>query len=235
LTTLPKNHNVDQKGDAKKGGRRVSAMTEFMANPDFFASLLLFATFYSLATASVVMALFIYNRKYPVLINSVVLYIFFFIAFSLYLLRNEQIMEALKTAQEPEHLSKTNTWLLLVLIFVTLVLDTISLRRISKGFAEARADIKASVKALIPSNSMWKPEQGLTENIIKKYRITEAEQTVANLALLGKSNKEIAGKLHKAVGTVEAQLKSVYQKTGAPGRYALISLVANSKTEENDE
>ena len=209
-------------------------MIDFMTNPNFFTSLLLFMTFYSLATASVVMALFIYNRKYPVLINGVVLYIFFFIAFSLYLLKNEQTMETLKTAQEPEHLSKTNTWLLLVLIFVILVLDTISLRRISKGFAEARADIAASVKALIPPNSIWKPEQGLTEKIIQKYRITEAEQTVANLALLGKSNKEIANKLHKAVGTVEAQLKSVYQKTGAPGRYALITMVANSKTVENE-
>jgi DNA-binding CsgD family transcriptional regulator len=210
-------------------------MIEFMANYNFFSGLLLSVAFYSLATASVVMALFIYNRKYPVLVNGVVLYIFFFIAFSQYLLRNEQIMEALKTAQEPEHLSKTNTWLLFVLIFVILVLDTISLRRISKGFVEARADIEASVKALIPSNSMWRPEQGLTENMIRKYRITEAEQTVANLALLGKSNKEIAGKLHKAVGTVEAQLKSVYQKTGAPGRYALIALAANSRTVENEE
>jgi len=210
-------------------------MVEFMANFNFFSGLLLCAAFYSLATASVVMALFIYNRKYPVLINGVLLYIFFFIAFSQYLLRNEQIMEALKTAQEPEPLSKTNTWLLLVLLFVILVLDTISLRRISKGFVEARADIEASVKALIPSNSIWKPEQGLTENIIQKYRVTEAEQAVANLVLLGKSNKEIAGKLHKAVGTVEAQLKSVYQKTGAPGRYALIALVANSKTGENDK
>jgi DNA-binding NarL/FixJ family response regulator len=143
-------------------------------------------------------------------------------------------MEALKTAQEPEYMSKTNTWLLPVLLCVILVLDTISLRRISIGFVEARADIAASVKALIPQNSMWKPEQGLTEKIIQKYRITEAEQIVTNLALLGKSNKEIASKLHKAVGTVEAQLKSVYQKTGAPGRYALITLVANSKTEENE-
>jgi DNA-binding CsgD family transcriptional regulator len=206
-----------------------------MENPDFFSGLLLFVIFYSLATASVVMALFIYNRKYPVLINGIVLYIFFFIAFSQYLLRNEQIMEALKTAQEPEQLSKTSTWLLLVLIFVTLVLGTVSLRRISKGFTEARADIEASVRALIPLNSIWRPEQGLTEKIIQKYRITEAEQAAANLALLGKSNKEIASKLHKAVGTVEAQLKSVYQKTGAPGRYALIALVANSKTAENEE
>ena len=204
-------------------------------NPIFFTRLLLFVTFYSLAISSVAMALFIFNRKYPVLFNAVVIYIFFFIAFSQYLLINEQMLEALKTAQGTDYLSKTNIWLLLVLIFGILVFDTISIIRISKGFVEARADITASVKALIPLNSMWKPEQGLTGKIIQKYRITEAEEAVANLALLGKSNKEIASKLHKAVGTVEAQLKSVYQKTGAPGRYALIALVANSKTVDNEE
>jgi DNA-binding CsgD family transcriptional regulator len=209
-------------------------MIEFMESPAFLTRFILFATFYSLASASVAVALFIYNRKYPVLINAVILYIFFFVSFSLFLIQNEQIIEALKTAREPEQLSKTNTWMLLVLLFAILVLDTISIKIISKGFVEARADIEASVKAIIQENSMWKLEQGLTEKIIKKYRIIEAEQIVANLALLGKSNKEIAGKLHKAVGTVEAQLKSIYQKTGASGRYALISLVANSITVEKE-
>jgi len=45
---------------------------------------------------------------------------------------------------------------------------------------------------------------------------------------LGKSNKEIANTLHKSVGTIEAQLKSVYQKTEAPGRFALIALASKS-------
>jgi len=210
-------------------------MIEFMANSKFITSLLLSVTFYSLATATVAMALFIFSRKYPALINAVVLYIFWIFAFSQYLLKNEQMIEVLETAQEPEHLSKNIPWLFLVLIFGILVIDTISIIKISKGWKTARADIEASVKALIPPNSTWKPEQGLTEKITQKYRITEAEQIVANLALLGKSNKEIADKLHKAVGTVEAQLKSVYQKTGAPGRYALIALVANSKTLKNEE
>ena len=200
-----------------------------MANPNFFPSLLLSVTFYSLATATVAMALFIFSRKYPALINAVILYIFWIFAFSQYVLREEQRIEALKTAQEPGYLSGPDTWLIIILAFGILVFDTISIIRISKGWRAARADIEASVKALIPPNSMWKPEQGLTENIIQKYQITEAERAVVNFALLGKSNKEIASKLYKAVGTVEAQLKSVYQKTGAAGRYALISLVANSK------
>ena len=210
-------------------------MIEFIANPRFFTGLLLFVTFYSFASSVIALALFLFNRKYPALINGVVLFILSFIALWQYILTNEQRIEALITAQEPEYLSKTNTWLFLVLIFGILVLGTIAIKTNSKGFKAARTDIAASVKALIPPNSMWKPEQGLTENIIQKYQITEAERAVANLALLGKSNKEIAVKLHKAVGTVEAQLKSVYQKTGVPGRYALIALVANSKTVENEE
>jgi hypothetical protein len=48
-------------------------MIEFMADPQFFTGLWLGVTFYSLAAASVAMALFIYNRKYPVLINGIVL------------------------------------------------------------------------------------------------------------------------------------------------------------------
>jgi DNA-binding CsgD family transcriptional regulator len=200
-------------------------MIEFIANPGFFTSLLLFVTFYSFASSVIALALFLFNRKYPALINGVILFILSFVALWQYILI---------TTQEPEYLSKTNTWLFLVLISGILVLGTITIKTNSKGFKVARADIAASVKALIPPNSMWKPEQGLTENIIQKYQITEAERAAANLALLGKSNKEIASKLHKAVGTVEAQLKSVYQKTGAPGRYALISLVANLKTVENE-
>ena len=209
-------------------------MIAFMANPAFIIRLLPFVAFLSLASSTIALLLFTLNRKYPALIDGVVLFIFSCIAFSQYQLINKHRIEALITAQGHEYLSKNNIWLLLVLIFGILVLNTIAFIRNYKGFKAAYADMAASVKALIPPNSMWRPEQGLTENIIQKYRITEAEQTVANLALLGKSNKEIASKLHKAVGTVEAQLKSVYQKTGAPGRYALITLVANSKTAENE-
>ena len=207
-------------------------MIEFIANPKIIIRLLSFVTFFCIATSSVSMALYIYNRKYRVLINGAVLFILSIITFSQYRLINEQWIKSIITDRKLEYLSKTNTLLLLGLIFGILVLNTISIIKNYKGFANARADIEASVKALISNNSMWKPEHGLTENIIQKYRITEAERAAANLALLGKSNKEIAVKLHKAVGTVEVQLKSVYQKTGAQGRYALISLVANSKTNE---
>ena len=210
-------------------------MIAFMANSGFFTSLLLFVTFLSFASCTIALLIFTLNRKYPALIDSIVLFVLSLITLWQYQLINKQRIETLITAQGHEYLSKTNTWLLLVLVFGILILNTIAFIRNNKGFKAVHADMIASAKALIPPNSIWRPEQGLTENIIQKYRITEAEQIVANLALLGKSNKEIAGKLHKAVGTVEAQLKSVYQKTGSPGRYALITLVANSKTVENEK
>ena len=68
-----------------------------------------------------------------------------------------------------------------------ITINTLSLKKSATGFKQARIDIEASIKALIPTNSTWKLENGLTESIVKKYKITEAEHIVANLALLGKS------------------------------------------------
>jgi len=82
-------------------------MIEFIVNPGFFTGLLLFVTFYSFASSVIALALFLFNRKYPALINGVVLFILSFIALWQYILINEQRIEALITAQKPEYLSKT--------------------------------------------------------------------------------------------------------------------------------
>ena len=210
-------------------------MTEILKNQYFFYPLWLGITFFCLASATVVMSLFIYNRKHLVLFKSILLYLFFFIAFSQFLVINENISIALKTANDPDDLSLTRIIIYLISGLIIIIFDIIFLIETSKGFKQARFDIEASVKALIPKNSVWKLENGLTNNFIKKYRISEAELNAANLALLGKSNKEIAGLLHKAVGTIETQLKSVYQKTEVTGRFALIALVAQSVTSEDEE
>ncbi|MDR0443097.1 MAG: LuxR C-terminal-related transcriptional regulator [Treponema sp.] len=210
-------------------------MIELIVDPYFHLAIWLSLTFLCLANASIATSLFGFCRKYSVLINAIVIYIFFFVAFSQYLIWQDKLIEVAKAAHEPEVLSINAAVMLVILALVIFILNIVSIIQNGKGYKAARADIVASVKALIPANSTWKPEQGLTENIIKKYRITEAEQAAANLALLGKSNKEIANMLHKAVSTVEAQLKSVYQKTEAPGRYALIALTAQSTTAGNEE
>ena len=207
---------------------------EILQNTAILIPFLLAVTFYSLVSASVVLALFIYNRKFPVLINVIILYICFFIAFSQYILRNESLIEAIRIGQEQEKLTIIYSSSVFIINIAIIIVCTFSLRNVTKGFIDARSDIVASVKALIPPNSNWKPEQGLTDSIVNKYRITEAEKAVANQALLGLSNKEIATKLNKAVGTVEVQLKSVYQKTESPGRYALMAMVAKSTTAEKE-
>jgi len=210
-------------------------MTEILSNQYFFYPLWLGITFFCLASATVVMSLFIYYRKRLILFKSILLYLFFFIAFSQFLVINENITIALKTANDPGDFSIIKIIIYFVLGLIIIIFDIVFLIDASKGFKQARLDIEASVKALIPKNSIWKLEYGLTNSFIKKYRISEAESNVANLALLGKSNKEIANILHKAVGTIETQLKSIYHKTEVTGRFALIALVAQSVTSEDEE
>jgi DNA-binding CsgD family transcriptional regulator len=72
-------------------------------------------------------------------------------------------------------------------------------------------------------------QSGLSPEFIEKYGLTgrEAEITVALLG--GKSNKEIAALLYIDINTVQTHLTSIYRKTGAPGRYALMSLAGLGK------
>ncbi|MDR2868929.1 MAG: helix-turn-helix transcriptional regulator [Deferribacteraceae bacterium] len=72
---------------------------------------------------------------------------------------------------------------------------------------------------------LWTAEQGLSATFIEKYQLTEREQQVVNILLLGKSDKDIAIELDIAVGTVQSHLKHVYRKTEMAGRFALASLV----------
>jgi DNA-binding CsgD family transcriptional regulator len=76
---------------------------------------------------------------------------------------------------------------------------------------------------------VWTAEKGLSETFIQKYEISPRERQVVESALRGKSNKDIASDLYIAVNTVQVHLQHVYQKTGAPGRYALFALVGLSE------
>ena len=51
--------------------------------------------------------------------------------------------------------------------------------------------------------------------------------------LHGKSNKEISILFNIEVNTVQVHLHNVYQKTGTPGRYALMVLVGWKKETGN--
>jgi DNA-binding CsgD family transcriptional regulator len=68
-------------------------------------------------------------------------------------------------------------------------------------------------------------KSGLSPEFIKKYRLSCRQADVTQSLLLGKRDKEIAVLLNIELNTVKTHLKSVYRKTGARGRFALMALV----------
>src|SRR5262249_54254231 len=66
--------------------------------------------------------------------------------------------------------------------------------------------------------------------------LSETEQRVADLAVQGHTNKQIASTLFMSVRTVEAHLTSVYRKLGIQSRSALASrLIADGPAKAADE
>jgi DNA-binding CsgD family transcriptional regulator len=76
---------------------------------------------------------------------------------------------------------------------------------------------------------VYSPQGGLGPEFIEKYGLTSRETEITDAILRGKSDKDISASLNIAVNTVQAHLKKIYRKTGAPGRYALMVLVGISK------
>ncbi|GHT93231.1 hypothetical protein FACS1894140_6210 [Spirochaetia bacterium] len=72
---------------------------------------------------------------------------------------------------------------------------------------------------------VWTPETGLSPQFCAEFSLSDREKRAAEELLQGKSNKEIAESLCLSVRTVEAHLRNIYRKTGAPNRSALSALV----------
>jgi DNA-binding CsgD family transcriptional regulator len=68
-------------------------------------------------------------------------------------------------------------------------------------------------------------KSGLSPEFIEKYGLSGRQADVTEALLLGKHDKEIAVLLNIDINTVKTHLKKIYRKTGARGRYALMSLV----------
>ncbi|GHV94663.1 hypothetical protein AGMMS50293_09830 [Spirochaetia bacterium] len=62
------------------------------------------------------------------------------------------------------------------------------------------------------------------DEAVRRYGLSRREQEVVLAVLQGKASKEIAGELYISPRTVEFHLQSIYRKTGAAGRFALIAL-----------
>jgi DNA-binding CsgD family transcriptional regulator len=76
---------------------------------------------------------------------------------------------------------------------------------------------------------VYSPQNGLSPEFIEKYGLSDREAEVAEALLRGNADKEIAALLYIAVNTVQVHLKSIYRKTDASGRYALMALVGLDK------
>jgi DNA-binding CsgD family transcriptional regulator len=71
----------------------------------------------------------------------------------------------------------------------------------------------------------YTPQYGLSAEFIKKHGLSKRQAEITEALLRGKSNREIAYSMNIEINTVQVHLQSVYRKTGAPGRYALMALV----------
>ncbi|MGB6058117.1 MAG: helix-turn-helix transcriptional regulator, partial [Microthrixaceae bacterium] len=63
---------------------------------------------------------------------------------------------------------------------------------------------------------------------LRRTSLTPAESRVADLAVSGLSNREIAARLFVTVKTVEFHLSRVYRKLGARARGDLAALIASA-------
>ena len=76
---------------------------------------------------------------------------------------------------------------------------------------------------------IWTEEGGLSAKFCERYSLTGREKEVVEVMMQGKSNKEIADAVLISIRTVGNYLQNVYNKTGAPNRFALYALIKGDK------
>jgi DNA-binding CsgD family transcriptional regulator len=70
---------------------------------------------------------------------------------------------------------------------------------------------------------------GLSENFILKYGITEREREIILKVMQGKSNADIAGELVISLATVKTHLHNIYKKIGVDSRFDLLARVRSGQ------
>ncbi|GHV09910.1 hypothetical protein FACS189485_22820 [Spirochaetia bacterium] len=93
----------------------------------------------------------------------------------------------------------------------------------------AEAQEAAQGAAVLRADSNWSREAGLSEAFVAKYQFSEQERQTLELAILGKTDKEIAKEMDVALSTVKTYLHRVFVKTGAYGRGGVFSLIHGGK------
>ncbi|MHC6203012.1 response regulator transcription factor [Breznakiellaceae bacterium SP9] len=91
--------------------------------------------------------------------------------------------------------------------------------------ALSQSDAQTLAMKVSGTPPVWTPEAGLSPQFCAEFNLTDREKQAAEKLILGKSNKEIAESLAVSTKTVEAHLRSLYRKTGAPNRFALFAQI----------
>jgi DNA-binding CsgD family transcriptional regulator len=109
--------------------------------------------------------------------------------------------------------------LLLILLVLSLVIFFIFVKLIS-GYSARLLAVEIN-----KTPPLYSPHSGLSSEFIEKYGLSNRQVEITQALLRGKADKEIAALFDISNNTVRVHIKTIYQKTGVPGRYALMSLV----------
>ncbi|GAB6391662.1 MAG: hypothetical protein MdMp014T_1035 [Treponematales bacterium] len=86
-------------------------------------------------------------------------------------------------------------------------------------------EVKTFAMEVADTPPVWTRETGLSEAFASKYKLSAREREVVGALLEGKPDKAIAKQFFISQATVKTHLRRIYQKTGAPGRFALMTLI----------
>ncbi|GHV79941.1 hypothetical protein AGMMS49944_17320 [Spirochaetia bacterium] len=76
---------------------------------------------------------------------------------------------------------------------------------------------------------VWTPQEGFIDAFAVKHKLSPREKQALELLLLGNSDKAIADKMGVSINSVGVYLRRIYAKTGASGRFDLLTLVHTGK------
>jgi DNA-binding CsgD family transcriptional regulator len=105
---------------------------------------------------------------------------------------------------------------------ITMLANTAEKTELRRLMAEAQEEASP---AQARTNSNWSRTAGLSEAFVAKYQLSAQERRTLELAILGKTDKEIAQTMDLTLGTVKSYLHRVYEKTDTYGRGGVFSLI----------